>query len=238
MAKDFHWPNGKRIAVGVTVMLETWSEGKAPPYVQASPLKAGLVDHAGIAWGSYGGKVGVWRIINLLEPQRHHGHVLRQRTLRRDLPGRGRADRQVRARRRRATPICRIRCSSPCRPRRSSPRSSKCLDLLEKVSGMRPQGWISPMHGLHRAHARLPRRRRPAVARRRARHRPARRGRDQKRPDRSHPGQRLHRQPRAASRARSTCGTSTRRRSTISICASRRIAIWRCPCIATSAAGR
>jgi allantoinase len=49
----YSWPNGKRIAVGVTVMLETWSEGKAPPYgVQASPIKAGAVDLGGIAWGS------------------------------------------------------------------------------------------------------------------------------------------------------------------------------------------
>src|SRR5262249_61486555 len=64
----YNWPNGKRIAVGVTVMLETWSEGKAPPYgVQASPIKAGAVDLGGIAWGSYGGKVGAWRIINLLK---------------------------------------------------------------------------------------------------------------------------------------------------------------------------
>ena len=43
-------------------MLETWTEGKAPPYgVQATPLKPGTIDHGGIAWGSYGGKVGVWR---------------------------------------------------------------------------------------------------------------------------------------------------------------------------------
>src|SRR5262249_12960057 len=64
----YSWPNGKRIAVGVTVMLETWSEGKAPPYgVQASPIKSGAIDLGGIAWGSYGGKVGVWRIINLLK---------------------------------------------------------------------------------------------------------------------------------------------------------------------------
>src|SRR5262245_55276198 len=47
-------------------MLETSSEGKAPPYgVQASPIKA--IDLGGIAWGSYGGKIGVWRIINLLK---------------------------------------------------------------------------------------------------------------------------------------------------------------------------
>src|SRR4051794_41984423 len=64
----YNWPNGKRIAVGVTVMLETWSEGKAPPYgVQASPIKAGAIDLGGIAWGSYGGKVGGWRMINLLK---------------------------------------------------------------------------------------------------------------------------------------------------------------------------
>src|SRR5258707_13298093 len=67
MTNDYRWPGGKRIAVAVTVMLETWSEGKAPPYgVQASPMKPGTVDLGGIAWGSYGGKVGVWRIINLL----------------------------------------------------------------------------------------------------------------------------------------------------------------------------
>src|SRR3974390_3218529 len=66
MSSEYKWPNGKRIAVSVTAMLETWSEGKAPPYsVQASPVKSGVIDHAGIAWGSYGGKVGVYRLINL-----------------------------------------------------------------------------------------------------------------------------------------------------------------------------
>src|SRR5438034_2702854 len=64
----FQWPQGQRIAVAVTVMLETWSEGKAPPYgVQATGLKPGTVDLGGIAWGSYGGKIGVWRLINLLK---------------------------------------------------------------------------------------------------------------------------------------------------------------------------
>ena len=67
MANDFHWPNGKRICVSVSVMLETWSDGKAPPYgVQATAPKPGVVDLAGIAWGSYGGRIGVYRLINLL----------------------------------------------------------------------------------------------------------------------------------------------------------------------------
>jgi hypothetical protein len=44
MTNEYRWPDRKRIAVAVTVMLETWSEGKAPPYgVQASPMKPGTV---------------------------------------------------------------------------------------------------------------------------------------------------------------------------------------------------
>ena len=63
-----HWPNGKRIAVATTVMFETWSEGKAPNYsVQATHLKPGTVDHAGAAWATYGGRVGVWRIVRTLD---------------------------------------------------------------------------------------------------------------------------------------------------------------------------
>ena len=43
MARDYKWPDSKRIAVAVTAMLETWSDGKGPPYgVQASPHDAGL----------------------------------------------------------------------------------------------------------------------------------------------------------------------------------------------------
>ena len=62
------WPNGKRIAVATTVMYETWAEGKAPNYsVQTTHLKPGTVDHAGAAWSTYGGRVGVWRIIRTLD---------------------------------------------------------------------------------------------------------------------------------------------------------------------------
>ena len=62
------WPNNKRIAVALTVMFETWSEGKAPTYsVQTTHLKPGTVDYAGAAWSTYGGRVGVWRILRTLD---------------------------------------------------------------------------------------------------------------------------------------------------------------------------
>lgn len=68
MSKMLGWPNGKKVAVSVTVMFETWSEGHSPNYsVQTTHLKSGTVDHASKAWSTYGGRVGVWRIINMLD---------------------------------------------------------------------------------------------------------------------------------------------------------------------------
>src|SRR5262249_56183916 len=58
----------RKVAVSVTVMFERWSEGSAPTYsVQTTHLKAGTVDHAAKAWSTYGGRVGVWRLLRLLE---------------------------------------------------------------------------------------------------------------------------------------------------------------------------
>ncbi len=141
----YGWPDGKRIAVTVTVMLETWSDGKAPPYsVQASPLKPGTIDHGGIAWGSYGGKVGVWRIINLLNANRIRGTfcvngrcaelypeaVAQIVKSGHDVAGHGYLQDQLLA---------------YMAPDEEQATIRRCLDLLAQASGMRPQGWLSPV---------------------------------------------------------------------------------------------
>ncbi len=62
------WPNGAKTAVLVTVMFETWSEGKAPPYSpMTTALKQGTPDRLGISWSQYGGKTGIWRIMRILD---------------------------------------------------------------------------------------------------------------------------------------------------------------------------
>ena len=62
--KTLTWPNGKKVAVSITVMFETWPDDSAPSYsVQTTHLKKGTVDHAAKAWSTYGGRVGVWRLI-------------------------------------------------------------------------------------------------------------------------------------------------------------------------------
>jgi len=141
----FAWPDGKRIAVTMTAMLETWSEGKAPPYgVQATPLKPGTIDHGGIAWGSYGGKVGVWRIIELMSRNKMRGTfcvnarcaelfpeaVAQIVKSGHDVAGHGFVQDQLLA---------------YMTPEEERATIRKCLDLLEQVSGQRPLGWLSPV---------------------------------------------------------------------------------------------
>jgi len=143
--RPFTWPNGKRIAVTMTAMLETWSEGKAPPYgVQATALKPGTIDHGGIAWGSYGGKVGVWRIIELMSRNKMRGTfcvnarcaelypeaVAQIVKSGHDVAGHGFVQDQLLA---------------YMSPDEEQATIRKCLDLLEQVSGQRPLGWLSPV---------------------------------------------------------------------------------------------
>jgi allantoinase len=66
--RGFAWPHQARIAVVVTCLMENWSEGKAPPFsVQTTALKPGTPDRAAMTWGTYGGHVGVWRLLKILD---------------------------------------------------------------------------------------------------------------------------------------------------------------------------
>jgi peptidoglycan/xylan/chitin deacetylase (PgdA/CDA1 family) len=145
MTDAFHWPDGKRIAVAVTVMLETWSEGKAPPFsVQATGLKPGTVDHAGVAWASYGGKVGIWRIINLLNSNGMRGtfcvnarcaelypeavaQIVRSGH---EVAGHGYYQDE-------------LLVYKDADEERATIR--QCLDVLQTATGKRPRGWLSPV---------------------------------------------------------------------------------------------
>ncbi len=60
------WPNGKRIAVYVTGMLEVWSPGNGPEYTVQTTSLHSAKDHGGIVWSQYGGKIGVFRIMRAL----------------------------------------------------------------------------------------------------------------------------------------------------------------------------
>jgi peptidoglycan-N-acetylglucosamine deacetylase len=141
----FAWPKGRRIAVAVTVMLEQWSEGKAPPWgVQGTSLKPGTLDRGGISWGSYGGKIGVWRIINLLNDNKVRGTFgVNARCAEiwpdaaraivangHDIAGHGYLQDQLLA-------------NMTAQEEREAIKKS--LGILQEVTATRPQGWISPV---------------------------------------------------------------------------------------------
>ena len=140
------WPGGKRIAVLVSILFETWSEGKSPSYFpRTSPLKAGTVDHGAIQWAQFGGNEGLWRIIRTLD---RHG-----------VP---------------ATVLCSGKCAelypeviaqaarsghaiaghgytqdglfAYMTPDEERAAIHKTVDLLEKASGQRVRGWATPAY--------------------------------------------------------------------------------------------
>src|SRR5690242_20253835 len=61
------WPNGKPLALSVSVMLEGWTDDAAPGIgPMGNPLKAGVLDLQARSWAEYGPKVGAWRLLEIL----------------------------------------------------------------------------------------------------------------------------------------------------------------------------
>lgn len=141
---DWAWPNGKRTAVMFNVALEAWSDGKAPGISpMGNPLPAGVLDTMAISWAAYGVNVGIYRLLDVLArrgakcsalvnaiiaeraPQAvkavaDGGHEVLSHSYTMDVvPGLLNEDEQRKL-------------------------IGQCTALLEKASGTRLQGWLSP----------------------------------------------------------------------------------------------
>ena len=140
------WPGGKRIAVLVSILFETWSQDKSPSYFpRTSPLKPGTVDRGAIQWAQYGGNEGLWRIIRTLD--RHsvpatifcsgksaefYPEVIAQAARSgHDIAGHGYTQDGLFA---------------YMTPDEERAAIRKTVDLLEKASGIRAQGWATPAY--------------------------------------------------------------------------------------------
>jgi peptidoglycan/xylan/chitin deacetylase (PgdA/CDA1 family) len=67
---DFRWPGGKRIAVFFRVSFEWWSDGKWSGIgPMGNPLKAGVPDLNAIGWAEYGHRRGIHRALDVLARQ-------------------------------------------------------------------------------------------------------------------------------------------------------------------------
>jgi allantoinase len=139
------WPGGKKVAAILSVMLETWSEGVAPPYsVQATAVKGGAVDYGGIAWGEYGGKIGIWRILRMLDhfgikgtfcPNARSVELYPEAIRETAAAGHGLAGHGV----------YQDQLLTYLTPDRQREAIRISLDTIEAISGRRPDGWTSPV---------------------------------------------------------------------------------------------
>jgi allantoinase len=62
---DYHWPDGKRLALYVALNVETFGFGidVGPVFGSAMPMP----DHRNWAWREYGNRVGFWRLMELAD---------------------------------------------------------------------------------------------------------------------------------------------------------------------------
>jgi peptidoglycan/xylan/chitin deacetylase (PgdA/CDA1 family) len=126
-------------------MFETYMPGVAPKYsVQTTPLKPGTIDHAGIAWSSFGGRTGIWRIVNTLDRLGVPATVMANSRCVEEFPE---AMQQI------------VRSGHDLAGHAYTQDGlltymtvdeqreviKKSLDQLETVAGKRPTGWLSPV---------------------------------------------------------------------------------------------
>ncbi len=139
------WPDGSRLAVALTVMFETWPEGKWPPYsAQRWQPKPGLVDQQSITWGQYGGKSGAWRILRILA---EHGVPATFCANARSIEVYPELTAQI------------TRCGhdfaahgytqdehlADMTPDQEHATIRRCIDIIAQHTGKRPEGWLSPI---------------------------------------------------------------------------------------------
>jgi peptidoglycan/xylan/chitin deacetylase (PgdA/CDA1 family) len=138
------WPKKKRIAVVLNVCLEAWSDGKAPGISpMGNPLPSGVLDTMAISWAAYGVKRGIYRILDALARQRAKASVMTSAVIAE------RAPQAVRAVADAGHEVLSHSYAMDVVPALLSDEDEKknierCTKLLEKATGQKIQGWLSP----------------------------------------------------------------------------------------------
>lgn len=138
------WPADRPIALCVSVMLEGWTDDAAPGIgPMGNPLRAGVYDTQAKSWSEYGATTGAWRLLDILADAQvrsvfYVSGVLAERfpDLMRAITAQGHV-------------IAAHSWSQHIIPAYQSREEEqadlkRCIEVLEKNSGMRPKGWISP----------------------------------------------------------------------------------------------
>jgi len=138
------WPANRPLAESVNAMLEGWAAPDAPGIgPMGNPLKPGVVDLQAQSWAEYGGKVGGWRLLDLLDREQvpavfYTSGVLAERypELAAAITARGHA-------------VAAHGWSQGTLPAYQSAQDEaadirRCVEVLNRTTGRHPEGWLSP----------------------------------------------------------------------------------------------
>lgn len=138
------WPGDKRIAVVFNVCLEAWSDGKAPGISpMGNPLPPGVLDNMAISWAAYGAKRGIYRLLDAFARHGARASVMVSAILAERTPEAvkavGDAGHEILSHSYAMDVIPALMTEGEERK-----NIQRCTALLEKVSGKRVKGWLSP----------------------------------------------------------------------------------------------
>jgi peptidoglycan/xylan/chitin deacetylase (PgdA/CDA1 family) len=141
---SFRWPGGKRVAVIFNLAYEAWSDGQAPGIgPMGNVLKPGFFDTNAHSWASFGQNRGIHRLLDYADKRGIKTSVMTNGVLAERDPA------TVKSIHARGHEIVNHSWGMDVIPvyfKEDEERANlkKNHDLLEKVSGYAPVGWISP----------------------------------------------------------------------------------------------
>jgi peptidoglycan/xylan/chitin deacetylase (PgdA/CDA1 family) len=138
------WPQGRPLAVSVSVMLEGWAAPDAPGMgPMGNLLKPGTVDLQARSWADYGAKVGAWRLLDLLDQEGAKAVFYTSGVVAEQFPA------LPAAIARRGHPVAAHGWSQGTLPAYQTPEQeaadiARCVDTIRATAGSPPLGWLSP----------------------------------------------------------------------------------------------
>ena len=144
LGREFRWPGDRRVAVVFNLAYEAWSDGKPPGLSpMGNPLPPGAFDSNALSWGSYGSERGIERLMDVLARTKIRASVMTSGILAQRFPE------TVRAIAAAGHEIVAHSWAQDIIPSMLTPEEvradiARTTEILTKVAGVRPCGWISP----------------------------------------------------------------------------------------------
>jgi peptidoglycan/xylan/chitin deacetylase (PgdA/CDA1 family) len=155
LGKDFRWPRDRRIAIFFNVAFEAWSDGKGPGIgPMGNPLPAGHFDTNALSFGTYGPVCGIWRLLESLAHAKLKAGVMVSGVLTERYPETVKAiadaghDVIAHSYGQEVIPVMLTEAAE-------RDHIANVTQLLKKVTGSAPKGWMSPRGTPSTATARL-----------------------------------------------------------------------------------